>query len=129
MNYPKLKYYSCTLSDGARNDTGRAFIRSVDSQRPNLTVMDRTIVHKLLIEDKKCVGVRLGDSNRFKKSKNSRDIHVDGEVILCGGAFETPAILQMSGIGDKEVKSTSSYSTTLLKNFSDVGQGRHRDDS
>ena len=72
-------------------------------QRPNLTVMDRTIVHKLSIENKRVVGLQVGNSNRLKKSQKSEKIEVDGEVILCGGAFETPKVLQMSGIGNAEV--------------------------
>ena len=68
-----------------------------------MTVMDRTIVHKLSIENKRVVGLQVGNSNRLRKSQKSEKIQVNEEVILCGGAFETPKILQMSGIGDSEV--------------------------
>ena len=75
-------------------------------ERPNLTVMDRSIVHSLTIENSKCVGLHVGNGNRLKRSTKTEHIKVDGELILCGGAFETPKVLQMSGIGNKEVRVT-----------------------
>ena len=57
--------------------------------------MDNSIVHKLIIEDKKCVGVKVGNSNRLRKSQKSTDIHANGEVVLSAGAFISPALLQL----------------------------------
>lgn len=107
--------YPCTVTDGMRNDTGRAFVRSVLEERPNLTVMDRSIVHSLTIdENKRVVGLHVGNGNRLKRSQKSEQITVDGELILCGGAFETPKILQMSGVGNKEVSRILSNNNTIL---------------
>ena len=64
-------------------------------QKPNLTIMDNSIVHKLIIEDKKCVGVKVGNSNRLRKSQKSTDIFTNGEVVLSAGAFISPALLQL----------------------------------
>ena len=64
-------------------------------QKPNLTIMDNSIVHKLIIEDKKCVGVKVGNSNRLRKSQKSTDIFANGEVVLSAGAFISPALLQL----------------------------------
>ena len=57
--------------------------------------MDNSIVHKLIIEDKKCVGVKVGNSNRLRKSQKSTDIFANGEVVLSAGAFISPALLQL----------------------------------
>ena len=85
--------------------------------------MDRTIVHKLNIENKKVVGLQVGNSNRLRKSQQSEKIEVDGDVILCGGAFETPKVLQMSGIGDAEVNFELSFRQLLSSDF-ESGKGR-----
>ena len=109
--------YAATKSDGLRNDTGAAFLRLVFYQdkyvppiyatsnvacenhssepKPNLTIMDNSIVHKLIIEDKKCVGVKVGNSDRLRKSQKSVDILANGEVVLSAGAFISPALLQL----------------------------------
>ena len=63
--------------------------------KPNLTIMDNSIAHKLIIEDKKCVGVKVGNSNRLRKSQKSTDIFANGEVVLSAGAFISPALLQL----------------------------------
>ena len=46
--------YPVTIHNGNRMDTGTAFVKSIS--RSNLTVMDNTIVHKVIIENGKCVG-------------------------------------------------------------------------
>ena len=63
--------------------------------KPNLTIMDNSLVHKLIIEDKKCEGVKVGNSNRLRKSQKSTDIFANGEVVLSAGAFISPALLQL----------------------------------
>ena len=57
--------------------------------------MDNSLVHKLIIEDKKCVGVKVGNSNRLRKSQKCTDIFANGEVVLSAGAFISPALLQL----------------------------------
>ena len=63
--------------------------------------MDNSIVHKLIIEDKKCLGVKVGNSNRLRKSQKSADIFANGEVVLSAGAFISPALLQFRSIFKK----------------------------
>ena len=84
-------------------------------EKPNLTVMDNSIVHKLIIEDKKCVGVKVGNSNRLRKSQKSADIFANGEVVLSAGAFISPAILQLRFlIGSTEIVSNRLFSLTTF---------------
>ena len=80
---------------GRRLSAARAYLYPV-LHRKNLSVRTSTHVTKVLFEGKQAVGVEV--SKRGKKS----DIH-GKEIILCGGAINTPQILQISGIGDAQL--------------------------
>ena len=75
--------------------------------------MDNSIVHKLIIEDKKCVGVKVGNSNRLRKSQKSTDIFANGEVVLSAGAFISPALLQLRSFFKRKRKSALSSKLLL----------------
>ena len=76
--------------------------------------MDNSIVHKLIIEDKKCVGVKVGNSNRLRKSQKSADIFANGEVVLSAGAFISPALLQLRSIFNKKMKKCAIFKVVPL---------------
>jgi choline dehydrogenase len=77
---------------GRRLSAARAYLYPV-KRRANLTIKTRAMVTKVLFEDKQAVGVEVIIKGR-KQIIHSR------EVILCGGAINTPQILQLSGIGN-----------------------------
>jgi choline dehydrogenase len=77
---------------GRRLSAARAYLYPV-KRRANLTIKTRAMVTKVLFEDKQAVGVEVIIKGR-KQMIHSR------EVILCGGAINTPQILQLSGIGN-----------------------------
>jgi choline dehydrogenase len=64
--------------------------------RPNLDVLTRAFVSKVLFEGTRAVGVEY----RTRRG-NSRQVRA-GTVVLCGGAINTPQLLQLSGIGNAE---------------------------
>jgi choline dehydrogenase len=79
---------------GRRLSASRAYLHPVMS-RPNLEVKTRAFVTRVLFEGTRAVGVeyvRGGSTHRA----------LAGEVILCGGAINSPQILQISGVGDAE---------------------------
>lgn len=80
---------------GERCSAAAAYLHPVMS-RPNLTVLTKTRALKILFEGKTARGVRC--------RKGHRDFEVEAarEVILCGGAFGSPQLLQLSGIGRPE---------------------------
>jgi choline dehydrogenase len=80
---------------GRRYSAARAYLHPV-KHRKNLTIQCRALVTKVLTEDKTATGVeyRLPFS-RVRRVKAK-------EVILCGGAFNSPQLLQVSGIGNSE---------------------------
>ncbi|HET9346081.1 MAG TPA: choline dehydrogenase, partial [Candidatus Limnocylindrales bacterium] len=65
-------------------------------QRPNLEVRTSTFVGRVLVQDQRAVGVEVLRRNR---GKDYPEHILAGEVILCGGAINTPQLLMLSGIG------------------------------
>ncbi|MFM9120815.1 MAG: choline dehydrogenase [Acidimicrobiaceae bacterium] len=83
------------LRRGRRLSAARAYLHPV-MYRKNLTVQCRALVTKLVIENKKVTGVN------FELPFGRKRTAMAKEVILCGGAFNSPQLLQVSGIGDSE---------------------------
>src|SRR5207342_745073 len=72
---------------GRRVSAARAYLRPAMS-RPNLEVRTRAFVERIVFEGTRAVGVQVkGETIRA------------GEVILCGGAINSPQLLQLSGVG------------------------------
>lgn len=78
---------------GRRLSSSRAYLHPVIN-RPNLEVMTRAFVTKILFEGKRAVGVEVVQS-RGKAQK----IYAS-EVISCGGSINSPQLLQLSGVGN-----------------------------
>ncbi len=83
-----------TIHRGRRMSATRAYLDPV-RMRPNLEVRCNAFVTRLVIEHNRAVGVEVTERGK------SRVVRAD-EVILCGGAFNTPQLLQLSGVGDTE---------------------------
>ena len=79
------------LRHGRRLSAARAYLYPV-MKRPNLTIKTRAMVTKVIFEGRRAVGVEVIIKGK-KKIIRSR------EVVLCGGAINTPQILQLSGVG------------------------------
>jgi choline dehydrogenase len=87
--------YQVTQRDGRRCSTSVAFLHPV-MQRPNLTVECGVQVERVVFDGVRAVGVagtRLGEPLTFD---------CKGEVILSGGAYNSPQLLMLSGIGPAE---------------------------
>ena len=65
-------------------------------KRPNLRVETEALASRLIFDGKKCVGVA------FRQQGQQREARVTREVILCGGAVNSPHLLQISGVGPAE---------------------------
>jgi choline dehydrogenase len=80
---------------GRRLSAARAYLHPVMG-RPNLTVRTRAYATRILLAGKRAVGVRYQSRGRAQEARA-------GEIILCGGAINSPQLLQLSGIGDAQV--------------------------
>jgi choline dehydrogenase len=81
------------VHDGKRLSAARAYLHPVMS-RPNLEVHTRAFVSRVLTEGGRAVGVEYTRAGR----RGSETVRA-GEVVLCGGAINSPQLLQLSGIG------------------------------
>jgi choline dehydrogenase-like flavoprotein len=91
--------FQLTQRDGKRCSTSAAFLGPALS-RPNLTVETNVQVHRILIEDGRATGVtglRLDDEITIRAER---------EVIVCAGAYNSPQLLMLSGIGPAELLTT-----------------------
>ena len=80
---------------GRRLSAARAYLHPVSS-RPNLDVRTRAFVNKILFEGTRAVGVE------YMRGTGPAGGSAAGEVILCGGAINTPQTLQLSGVGNAD---------------------------
>ena len=81
-----------TVHQGRRGSTSRRFLEPV-RQRSNLTVETGALTHRVLIEKGRAVGVEYAQAGQVLR------LHADREVILSGGAFNSPQMLMLSGVG------------------------------
>ncbi len=90
-----ISYVQRTANKGRRMSTARAFLKPVKS-RVNLTLRTRAHATRLLLEGKRAVGVEYAKGGR---GGHTVEVRATREVILSGGAINSPQLLQMSGIG------------------------------
>ena len=80
---------------GRRLSAARAYLHPV-RRRPNLEVRTRAFVSRILFEGRRAVGVE------YARGGGAVERARAGEVILCGGAINSPQLLQVSGVGDAD---------------------------
>ena len=84
--------YKVNQKDGERCGVSRAYLHPV-MDRPNLTIMTDALVNRVLFEGKRAIGVEVEHKGQI------RTLKADNEVILSGGAINSPQILKLSGVG------------------------------
>lgn len=84
--------YQVTCHNGRRWSTARAYLDPV-ADRANLTIRTGALAERVLIEQGRAKGVA------YLTSEGSQTAYADGEVILCGGAINSPQLLMLSGVG------------------------------
>ena len=87
-------YYRATSHLGRRRSTAVAYLREAE-RRPNLRVETNALATKVLFEGTRAVGVQYVVNGETKKALASK------ETILSGGAFNSPQLLQLSGVGPR----------------------------
>jgi choline dehydrogenase len=82
-------------SRGRRVSSATAYLRPA-LKRPNLEVRTGALVHRVVIDDGRAVGVE------YERDGVREAVRCGREVILCGGAYNSPHLLMLSGIGPAE---------------------------
>ena len=92
---PRVGLYSHNIRKGKRQSAAVTFLAPARA-RPNVKVITHALAQKVVIENGRAVAVEAtvkGVAQRFDCA---------GEIVLAGGAMESPLLLQRSGIGDGE---------------------------
>jgi choline dehydrogenase len=87
--------YQVTQRGGMRASAAVAYLHPV-MERPNLTVLPYMLVQRILFDGNRAVGVEASQLGQVQELRAER------EVILCGGAYNSPQLLMLSGVGPAE---------------------------
>jgi choline dehydrogenase len=85
-------YFQLTARNGRRCSTAIGYLRQA-RRRPNLAIVSNALASRILFAGRRAVGVE------YRHGGTTRTAHADGEVIIAGGAFNSPQLLQLSGLG------------------------------
>ncbi|RDV24627.1 choline dehydrogenase [Alteromonas aestuariivivens] len=108
-----LGYYDVTQINGQRCSTAKGYLKPATG-RNNLTVLTQVMAERVLFRERRAVGVQV----RFKGKV--RRLYARHEVILSGGAINSPQLLMLSGIGPKEA--LQEHGILALVDLPGVGQ-------
>ncbi|KAI8685239.1 GMC-OxRdtase-N domain-containing protein [Fusarium keratoplasticum] len=109
---------SYTPENNHRSSASVAYIHPIlrgDEQKPNLTILQKSRVMKILIKGQVAVGVKA-----VTDSGKSYDIYAKSEVILCAGAVDTPRLMLLSGLGPRS--QLESLNIPVVKDIPGVGE-------
>ena len=84
-----------TISAGRRMSTARCYLDPI-RQRKNLHIETGALTEALVLDDKRCVGVRYSVAGESREAKCGRD------VVVSAGTINSPQLLELSGIGQPE---------------------------
>ena len=85
-------YFQYTIKDGRRSSPATAYLRPAHA-RKNLHIRTNALAHRVQLDGKRATGVVFSTHGRPTTVKAKH------EVVLCGGTFNSPQLLQLSGIG------------------------------
>jgi len=112
-NFEGAGYFQFTIQNGERCGVSKAFLKPA-SIRSNLQVECEAFVNKIIFKGKKAIGVE------YKQGNKIFTVYAKKEIILCGGAFNSPQLLMLSGIGDKE--ELAEHNIPLVHELTGVGK-------
>ena len=107
-----VTYYQLTVKNGQRCSAAVAYLHPA-MKRGNLRVETNALTTRVIFEGKKAVGVEYVQGGQRKIARAAR------EVILCGGAINSPQLLQLSGVGPG---ACSSQGIAVVKDLPGVGE-------
>lgn len=109
-----LGVYQVTQINGERCSAARAYLLPHLGQRPNLHVQTLAHVQRIVIENDRAVAVEFKHKNQLQRVNARR------EVLLSAGAFQSPQVLMLSGIGDQV--ELAQHGIPVVKHLPGVGK-------
>jgi choline dehydrogenase len=89
-------YFQLTTRNGRRWSTARGYLKPA-RKRHNLAVISNALTTRILFEGRRAVGVE------YRKDGATHTARANAEVIVSGGAFNSPQLLQLSGVGPADL--------------------------
>lgn len=108
--------YHVTQKNGQRHSTAAAYLRPVEN-RANLDVKTKCRVSRIVFDGKKATGVIV------RQGKEEKFLRANKGVVLSAGAFQSPQILMLSGVGPADHLRDSGIS--IVHELSGVGENLH----
>ncbi len=108
-------YFQMTADEKGRCHTDRAFLDPVKG-RTNLTIVTNALVTRVIVEKGRARGVEYVSGSQGHRA-------FAGEVILCGGALNSPHLLMLSGVGP--AAHMAEYGIATQVDLPGVGQNLH----
>lgn len=115
----RIGYTTSTIKNGRRVSASRAFLKPALG-RKNLTVLTNTSVEKILFDTNRAIGVLT------RNQRGRTEIRADREVIISMGSLNSPKLLQLSGIGPKDVLDSAGVEVYLDRDRVGRGLREHR---
>jgi choline dehydrogenase len=109
-------YQSTRTSSGARVSAASAFV-TPNLRRSNLSLLLHVRATRVLVEQGRAVGVE------YSSGKRLDELRVAREVVLCAGAFESPKLMLLSGLGP--AKELTRKGLAVVHDLPGVGQNLH----
>ncbi len=89
-------YFQLTTKNGRRWSTAVGYLRQA-RRRPNFAIVSDALATRLLFSGKRAIGVE------YRQGNATRTAYAEAEVIVAGGAFNSPQLLQLSGLGPAKI--------------------------
>lgn len=112
-----LGVYQVTQKNGERWSAARGYLLPYLGKRPNLHVITQAMVARVVIENGRAVGVE------YKHKGQTTIINAKKEVLLSAGAFQSPQVLMLSGIGPRQ--ELEKHGISVVKDLVGVGENLH----
>jgi choline dehydrogenase len=109
-------YYQTTTSDRRRWSSAKAYLHPAKG-RANLVVATNAQATRILVENERAVGVE------YRTQEGLITAHCRGEIIVSGGVYGSPQLLQLSGLGPASL--LAQYGIAVMRDMPGVGAHLH----
>lgn len=119
FNGPNMEgtgWHHINIKNGKRHSANEAYIEPI-AGRKNFTLSTNSYATRLLFEGNRCVGVE------YTQNGKTQTARATGEVIVAGGALESPKLLMLSGIGPAD--HLKQVGVAVRQDLPGVGQNFH----
>ena len=105
-------YFQLTARRGRRCSTAVGYLRRA-RRRANLAVVPHALARRLVFDGRRAIGIE------YSQGGSTRIAHARSEIVLAGGAFNSPQLLQLSGLGPADL--LKSHGIEIVADMPGVG--------